>query len=191
MANINLATSRLLLAGSVLVGSTLCATEVRADGIDGYWFLTRAPASLGPAPRLILVVLILLVDYALNLLVIAVPASRFGVPLATSGREMVVFTLLAQAADRIGMGASILLVVCVRLLLPGTVTMGALGATVPYMLALNFVSSGALVWLLARHFLLARWAVDRRPALAIATAAAVFTNPAWAVAASRLFGFGR
>jgi hypothetical protein len=130
----------------------------------------------------------LMFDYALNVVVVALPASRYGVPLAMSARDTVVFTLIAQVADRIGMALGIAIVIGVRLVMPGVMTMAALGATTPYMLALNFMTSGALVWLLARHYLVQRWNVPYRRASTIAIAAAVLTNPAWAIGVAPLVG---
>jgi hypothetical protein len=43
--------------------------------------------------------LVLVFDYVLNVLVVAVPASRYGVSILKLAREMVGFTLIAQVAD--------------------------------------------------------------------------------------------
>src|SRR5690242_12643252 len=88
-----------------LVLLALCALGgvARADGIDiGAWVM-QLPSLAGPGVVLGFIVLSLLIDYALNFLVIGWPAKRWsGFSAGKTARELVRYTLWAQVADRIG-----------------------------------------------------------------------------------------
>jgi hypothetical protein len=183
--------STLPLVSVIVTGALWASQAAAADGFDVGWFLTRAPASVDPASRVCLAGVLLALDYGLNFLVIALPARRQGVKLVTSARDLVGFTFLAQIADRLGMVACVFIVALAQLVLPGRTTMASFAASTRYMLALNFVTSGAMVWILAEYYLAERWHVRRRPALWIASAAAVVTNPAWAIGMAPLLGWVR
>jgi hypothetical protein len=124
-------------------------------------------------------------DYLLNVVVIAVPAWRSGASLRSATRDMLGFTLIAQVADRVGMVACTVVGYCVHFI-PGVV-MHDLGLFVVSVLAGNFLTSGALIWFLARYYCARRWALPKRRSTIIATVASILTNPAWAIGAGFLF----
>jgi hypothetical protein len=120
----------------------------------------------------------LAVSYALNILVVGIPAVRVGPPrwrVVLGG--LAVLTILAQVADRI---CSIL----AGLLAPAVAHWFHFGREddlLAAQIAMNFALSGVVVGTLAIYFLRRRWSVARRPAWIIAIAAALVTNPAWAI----------
>src|SRR5258707_11139843 len=101
-----------LRLGSVLLA--LCATSglARADGIDlGAWVL-QLPSFGGPGTTLGFLALLLLIDYALNFLVIGWLAKSWSsLTLGKVAVELVWYTLWAQVADRLGALLSIPVVI--------------------------------------------------------------------------------
>jgi hypothetical protein len=176
--------------GFVIVLSVLglWTSDARADGFDVVWFWTRMPSSVRMPQRAILALLLLATDYALNAVVMAWPASRLGVPIGRALHDLIFFTAFAQFADRLGMFVSFIIVGCIQSALPGRVTMASLAASFPYVVALNFVTSGLLVLLASRYLLARRWNVPQRSVRNISVAAAIFTNPAWAIGIAPLLG---
>jgi hypothetical protein len=124
-------------------------------------------------------------DYLLNFVVIAVPAWRSGASLRRTARDMLGFTLIAQVADRVGMVACTVTAYCIHFL-PGIV-MHDLGLFVVGVVVANFLTSGALIWFLTRYYCVRRWALPKRRSTIIATVASILTNPAWAIGAGFVF----
>jgi len=170
----------LLVFLSALVACHFWASDAAADGFDVAWFVTRVPGSFGTMRGVLLAGLLLLLDYALNILVIAWPAAATGVPFKMAARELIGFTVFAQIADRLGMCVCVVLVLVAEVVAPGRTTMASIAAGVPYMLVLNFLTSGAFIWFLSYTYLVG-WSVGERRARWIASSAALLTNPAWAI----------
>jgi hypothetical protein len=97
--------------------------------------------------------------------------------------DMMGFTVIAQVTDRIGMLACCV----VALLLGGLAGVRSLGSIALVVLLSNFVTSGALIWFLARYYCARRWDLSRARSAIIATAAAILTNPAWAIGAGYIY----
>jgi hypothetical protein len=165
---------------SILAGSAVAfaPAPVMADGLDVVAYLTRVPP-VGSKPGTIgIVAAMMVVNYALNFLVIGLPAIRVAfVRLHLVCTGLVVLTLLGQLADRVGALAAVLLAQPVADLLGLT----GEGAWAWPLLGLNFLFSGVAVGVLAFYFLRRRWKVAGRASWVVAGAAAVFTNPAWAI----------
>jgi hypothetical protein len=151
-----------------------------ADGIDIVWLITRVGGPrLHPALEVAIVVGLLIVNYLLNVVVLGIPASRFlQIKLRALRKDLAAFTLLAQVADRASavggflLGSSIIEYTGPR---GEQEVVAGLFAGV----CLNFIFAGLAVGLLALWYLIRRWGVKRRRAIAIAVLTAVITNPAW------------
>jgi hypothetical protein len=178
------------------VACVLASADARADGIDIAWFVTRVGGwKVAPGRAALLVLMLAAINYAINAVVIGIPAYRAGVSGSKICRELVGLTVLGQIADRLGLVASAAAVavigVAVESLFHTTVRgVRDLGTFALVTVALNFLTSGVLIGLLVRHYVCRRWSQPRRKGLAIALAAAVLTNPAWAVATSMSPWFG-
>ncbi|MFY9570170.1 MAG: hypothetical protein WAV20_02050 [Blastocatellia bacterium] len=152
-----------------------------ADGIDVVWFITRVgSSSIHPVLSAAIVVGLMLLNYLLNLVVIGMPATRaLQVKFGALSKDLAVYTLLAQIADRVcAVGGLALSFLIVALMGPE----GEQGLKVGFLLgvALNFVFSALAVGSLALWYLRRRWRVEGS-AMVIAMRAAVITNPAWAM----------
>lgn len=143
-----------------------------------------------------MVFVLMLANYALNFLVIGWPAIR--VSPATPRRiaiGLIVLTVLGQVADRLGAFVTLIVLAPLGRAYEDYIVRhirgespGAFGTWLSQhmwlgehaSLILNFFFSGAAVALLTWVFL-RRWSVSRSIAWKITLAAAVFTNPAWAI----------
>jgi hypothetical protein len=163
----------------------LWTSTAHADGIDIAWFLTRVGGwKHNPVRASLLVLALAAINYLLNWVVIGLPAIRAGVPVRRVSRDLVGLTIIGQVMDRVGMVASALV---------GSVGVGALftvlhvsvrdvGPLILGTVIVNFLSSGILIGFLVRHYVCRRWEQPRRSGRLIGIAAAVLTNPAWAIA---------
>jgi len=116
---------------------------------------------------------LMLANYALNALVVGLPAVRWGTePAPRVARGLVTFTLLGQVADRIGAVVAVPLMALYALIFRG-------GGWVAPLLVCNFVLSGLAVAWMAYRFHRFRWGVARDRARLLAVLAGVLTNPAW------------
>ena len=174
-----------------LVYCTRLCVPAHADGIDAVAYLTRAgdghsvPAILG------IVLCLMLANYVLNYFVIGLPAIEFGHADSNKvRRDLISLTLWGQAADRIGAVAAPLVLgffgILTYLLKKFTGInldmKGGVSSVVTLLLCFNFLLSGLAVGALSFQYLNKRWRISRRTSYKIALAAAVFTNPAWALA---------
>lgn len=152
-----------------------------ADGFDVVWLMTRVGGwSIHPVLSATIVVGLMLINYLLNLVVIGMPSAQaLHVKVGAFSKDIAVYTLLAQLADRAcAVGGFALSFLIIALAGPE----GEQGLKVGFLVgvALNFVFSSVSVGLLALWYLRRRWGVEG-PATAIALRAAVITNPAWAM----------
>jgi hypothetical protein len=179
---------RLRIVTASALGSSvgLWAPSARADGIDIVWLFTRVGGwKQSPLRATALLGALIVIDYLLNFVVIAIPASRFGVSVRVAAIDMIFFTIIAQVADRVGIVACATVAYCIHFI-PGVV-MHNIGILMAAILLVNFLTSGALIWFLARYYCAHRWALPKRKSTIIATIASILTNPAWAVGAGFLF----
>ena len=158
------------------------SASARADGIDIVWLITRVGGHrLHPAIQVAAVVGLMVVNYLLNLLVLGIPAARFlQIKVRSLSKDLVVFTLLAQIADRASAVGGFLLgdsVIELANLRGEQKVIAALAVGV----CLNFIFAALAVGLLALWYLIRRWGIKRHRALTIAAFTAVITNPAWAM----------
>jgi hypothetical protein len=159
-----------------------------ADGIDILWFFTRVGGwKESPWRAVGILTTLIAVDYGLNVLVIGLPAWRSGVPLRRAALDLLSLTLVAQVADRAGTVAYSLTSYALDRL--GLITVRDLGLWVVGILLATFITSGVLLWFLAKFFCSRRWNLPQRQSNRIATAAAVITNPAWAIGAALIVHF--
>jgi hypothetical protein len=186
----HIAFGRLAVAFALGAATCIVPSTVRADVIDITWFLTRVGGwRQSPLRAVTAVVVLMAINYAVNLIVIAVPVVKAGFPPSRAARDLIGFTLIAQVLDRIGM----LLCSGLIVLLGFTVERvggASAGAAVAAIVGLNFISSGVLIGFLARYYLARRWGMPKRLTGIVAVAAALFTNPAWMVATAGVPFFG-
>jgi hypothetical protein len=180
--------------GEVFVGVGVLAiiagwsSNALADGIDIPWFFTRVGGwKASPWRAVGILTTLIVVDYGLNVLVIGLPAWRSGVPLCRAALDLLSLTLVAQVADRAGIVAYSLTSYALDRL--GLITVRDLGLWVVAILLASFITSGVLLWFLAKFFCSRRWKLPQRQSNLIATAAAVITNPAWAIGAAFIVHF--
>lgn len=161
---------------------SLPSAPANADGIDVVWMMTRVGGSrTHPALLAAMVVGLMIVNYLLNVVVVGIPAARaLNIKVAGLLRDLAVFTLLGQVADRVGAIAGLLLSSLIGSI-AGVGGERGLELEIIIALAINFIFSGLAVAALALWYLRRRWGVERRPAFAIAAMAGVITNPAWAM----------
>ena len=167
-----------VIALIVLCG-VLASVPANADGIDLIPWLTRVYSPVASVPVIALLVAVLMVvNYALNLLVIGLPAVKVGPP---SGRQVAIsllwLTLFGQVADRVGA----FLALSVSLPIADALNLKGEGNWVVPLFGASFVFSGLAVGALAFYFLRWRWKVAKRPSWIISVASAVLTNPTWAL----------
>ena len=185
--------ARILMCALAMVGLALPAC---ADGIDiSVWF-TRVFARTSGTMTAVVILGLMLVNCATNLLVVVLPAVRSGpVKMKEALHDLAGFTLFGQVADRLGAVLAVILSLPLLYfedkwnLFPGDPGDEVPGMTslVVTLASVGALCSGVVVGLLAFHYAHRRWKVERRPALRIAIAAGVLTNPMlWALAA----GFG-
>jgi hypothetical protein len=168
----------LVLMALVLLGGVCTGTEALADGVDLVPYLTRVGGHDSVLRVSAMVVLLMVINYALNFLVVGWPAIRFGPPgLRTVAKGLVWFTLIGQVADRVGAVAAGFAAGSVAELMG---LRGEGGWLMP-LLVLNFIFSGIAIAGLALFFLRRRWRLSPSPSTAIAIVAAVVSNPAWAL----------
>jgi hypothetical protein len=166
----------------------LWPSTAHADGIDIAWFLTRVGGwRQSPFRAVLLIGAIAAANYLLNMLVVVLPAVLSGAPVKRAALDVIGFTFIAQVADRAGMVAYSLTVYTLDVFMH--VVSKDLGEAVIFVLAANFFTSGILLWFLARHYCLKRWNLPRRRSVAISWAAAILTNPSWAIATAAIPGF--
>jgi len=167
----------------VLAAVILQPVVARADGFDVVWFFTRVPEwDLHPIRGVLALAALMAANYLLNLLVIGLPAMKLGTPRARVGRDLIGFTLLGQVADRLG---AILGGMSLYFLAPKSES--EVGLVILAALVASFLLSGLFIGLLARHYLTRRWKLTGRAVPWIVTAAALLTNPAWAMATAYLY----
>ena len=169
---------------------TACAALVlsplaRADGLDSSYFVRFNSLDHSWSYFWSVLTLIMLANYALNFVVVGMPAIlRASAQPRSVALGLIVFTILGQLADRIGAYAGIFVSVPIwatlSKLFPSQ-SHGGLGSPVfGYSLfAANLLCSGIAVGALALFFLRKRWKVPKPLSWKIALAAAVLTNPAW------------
>ncbi|HXU36778.1 MAG TPA: hypothetical protein VN937_10485 [Blastocatellia bacterium] len=171
---------RLVICLAMLV---FLSTNARADGIDLVPFLTRVGGwRVHPVVSVGLVIGLMLVNYLVNLAVIAVPAARVSeIKFRTLARDLIGFTFLAQIADRVAAVAGLFIGLFI---IDRSGVHGEEGLLKGFLvgIALNFVFAGVAIGFLAFRYLGHRWGILKRPAIVIAIAAGVFTNPAWLMA---------
>lgn len=173
--------SRKVLTLAVVVLFVLITpVSARADGIDIWWLITRVGGPRQhPAVQVAIVLALMIVNYLLNLAVLGVPAARFlQIKVRTLTKDLIVFTLLAQVADRGSAVAGFLLGLSLMELAGLKGEQGMLDGIL-LGVCLNFIFAGLAVGSLALWYLMRRWGVKRRRAIAIAVLTAVITNPAW------------
>lgn len=171
---------RVFTLAIVVVLVLVIPASTYADGIDIVWLITRVGGgSLHPAFELAIVVGLMTVNYLLNLVVLGITAARFlKIKLRALAKDLAAFTLLAQIADRASavggflLGSSIIDLADIR-------GEQSVVAAVFVGVCLNFIFAGLSVGALALWYLIRRWGVKRRRAIAIAVLTAVITNPAW------------
>lgn len=156
--------------------------DADADALDVAWFLSRVGGwSHSPLRAMSLLIGLMVVNYVTNILVIGLPARSIGQRTTVlMARDLVWFTLVAQGVDRLSavIGATLGFVFVTA---GGAHGETALGLGLAIGIPLNFLLAGIAVGLLA-HWLLGRWGVVGRSRRNIALAAAILTNPAWAMA---------
>jgi len=141
----------------------------------------NASSGLGnnPVVEAVFVVVLLAINYLLNLVVLGLPTARtLGTSLRTLAKALLGFTLLAQVADRISAVAGFPLGILMSDLWG---VQGEQGLVVGIWIGivLNFALSGLAICLLALWYLLRKWRVRRRPSIRIAALTGLLTNPAW------------
>ncbi|MFA6186902.1 MAG: hypothetical protein WC770_06815 [Phycisphaerae bacterium] len=150
-----------------------------ADGIDVVSYLARVGSSQESMIGIVVkVVLLMMVNYALNLAVIGFPAIKIGkVKSRTVVIGLIWLTLLGQIADRLGA----LLATPLAGELAWILGLRGEGNWFWTLIGQNFLFSGIAVGALAFYFVRMRWCVGTGPSWAIVIAAAIITNPAWAI----------
>jgi len=164
----------------VLTFILITPAAASADGIDLVWLITRV-GGLGNNPMVeaALVVVLLAINYFLNLVVMGLPAARtLGTNVRTLAKALLGFTLLAQVADRISAVSGFLLGVLMSDLL-GVQGEHGLVVAIWIGIVLNFAISGLAICLLALWYLLRKWRVRRRTSIRLAALTGLITNPAW------------
>jgi hypothetical protein len=180
--------TRLVTSIAVLATFTAWSSAARADGIDIAWLFTRVGGwKESPLRAAAMLLALIAVNYLLNVLIIVMPAWRSGVAFQRAAFDMLGFTVIAQVADRMGMFAFSVAVYWLARL--RVVVAHDLGFWVGAALLANFVTSGILIWFLAKFYCASRWGLPKRRSNLIATVAAVLTNPAWAIGAGLIPGF--
>jgi hypothetical protein len=170
----------------VLLPALVFALPAYADGLDLAYF-TRIEGEHSTMGIIGLMILLMIANYALNFLVIGLPALKAGpTTIRSVSFGLVLLTLLGQVADRLGAILAFIVV------LPGILNppltnpwafLGPLAFLGPWsLLCLNFLFSGIAVGGLAFYFLRRWWHVASRPAWIIAVGAAILTNPTWVLA---------
>lgn len=171
---------KLLCMTIVLTFILITPAAASADGIDLVWLITRV-GGLGNNPMVeaALVVVLLAINYFLNLVVMGLPAARtLGTNVRTLAKALLGFTLLAQVADRISAVSGFLLGVLMSDLL-GVQGEHGLVVAIWIGIVLNFAISGLAICLLALWYLLRKWRVRRRTSIRLAALTGLITNPAW------------
>jgi hypothetical protein len=157
-----------------LLAFALAAQPAWADGIDLGVFLTRINSAKHSAGAVWgIIAAAMLANYILNLIVIGIPARKFGGESVTSVLVGMVFlTAAGQIADRIGWLITLIL----------TIFFFGLDSNYngPLSYLLFFICCGAPVAALALFFLRHVWFVPTRPAWITAAAAGTITNSCWA-----------
>lgn len=173
-------TQKLLFLTIVLTFILITPPVTRADGIDVVWLITQVGGpDTHPVVVAVLVVVLLAINYLLNLVVMGLPAARtLGTSVRTLAKALLGFTLLAQIADRISAVAGFLLGALMSDLL-GIQGEHGLVVAIWIGIVLNFVLSGLAICLLALWYLLRKWRVRRRTSIRIAALTGLITNPAW------------
>ena len=163
---------------SVIIASSVAPAQ--ADGVDIVPYLTRVGWAQSTLGIIASVLGLMVINYVLNLVVIGWPAIHFGhIDIGRVTRGLVALTLLGQVADRLG--ALLASPITVLTLVVTHHTEGE-GVWFLPLLAFNFVLSGIAILMLVLYFLRRRWHVARGLSWSIGLAAAVLTNPAWAIA---------
>jgi hypothetical protein len=160
------------------LAASLVSPVARADAIDLVPYFTRVPGGHSRPVVVGLVVVLMLVNYGLNVLVVGLPAFKAS---PASARTILLglawMTLWGQLADRAGAFLALLSADG----LAGLLRVDGEGAWFVPVLGMNFLFSGLAVGVLALYFLRRRWQVARRTAWLTALAAGIITNPAWAI----------
>ena len=185
---------RALIVGSICL---LLGAPAYGDGLSLDYFLRFRTYRESITYIWSMVAALMFINYVLNFLVIGLPAMCFGGARPRKvGIGLIFLRFIGQIADRLGA------VIALLALVPFTRAFGdyiqhdirheptsAFGRWLSQhlwlgehaLLMLNFFFSGAAIALLA-WFFLRRWSITRSLSWKIALAAAIFTNPAWAIA---------
>jgi hypothetical protein len=127
---------------------------------------------------LVAIVAMLLVDFALNGLVVGWAAKRWsGLDKRTLIADLIRLTLLGQVADRAGAVLGLILGALTDPLYPHH---GEASYFVPFLVA-NFVCTSIFIFGLVGWFARARWKLSWKRTCVLGTLAAIFTNPIWAL----------
>jgi|HubBroStandDraft_1064217.scaffolds.fasta_scaffold178821_1 hypothetical protein len=160
-------------------GACLVPVTARADAVDFWSVFSRVGNwKESPVKAVVLLVVVLAVNYALNLVVLGLPARRLGFGLKRSAKDLIGFTLFAQVADRLGIVVGFAVATACAFLFKFKGENG-LGEWFLAGIALNFVFCGIAVGFLAYHYLKRRWALPVTKSRWLALAAGVITNPSW------------
>src|SRR5438309_8781103 len=167
------------LATTVILHSIPLSTA-SADGVDVVWLMTRVGGwRLHPALSVAMVVGLMLLNYALNVVFIGIPAARSSsIKKGVIARDLAGFTIIGQIADRIGALAGLIFSFAIMSIV-GMEGEAALRTGFLAGAAANFILSGLAVGALAFWYLTRRWQVERRCAKVIALFAGLITNPGW------------
>lgn len=151
---------------------TLCAKGF-ADGVDIVSMLTLMPSGKSVLITVVWIGMALLLNYALNFLIIGFPLIlKFKISFSSAGVGLIYLTLLGQIADRIGLFLGVVGLVatcwqCSSKILQVTSLMLYYGlASLP-------------IALLSLGFLRGRWKINWLPSVVISLVAGVLTNPNW------------
>jgi hypothetical protein len=180
--------ARIIAVGIVL----LAVASAYADGLNSSYFVRFDSDDHSWTYFWTVVTLIMLVNYALNFIVIGAPAVwKASSSVKTISMGLVVLTILGQVADRIGAFAAIFLAMPLAALFNVLIRSSVPGLENPAfgygIFTANLLCSGIAVGFLAWWFLRKRWSVPQSLSWKIALAAAFLTNPAWVLLVPRVW----
>jgi hypothetical protein len=164
-------TRRVALACVALLAlSSTC----RADGLDLYAWVVRLPPGSNALVVLAAIAAILVVDYALNFLVVGWAASKWStVGRRQVARDLVLLTLFGQVADRAGAILGLIFGSMTDPLYPHSSEASFL---LPLVVA-NFVCTAVLIALLVVWFARKKWSITGKRSWGLAVPAGILTNP--------------
>jgi len=164
--------------------SLVLSSSAWADGLNSSYFVRFNSDEHSWSYCVVVLMLIMLANYALNFAVIGMPAIvRASAPVRIVALGLIALTILGQLADRIGAFAAIFVSMPIYAALSPLFPSQSHGLDTPAffysLIGANLLCSGIAVGLLALFFLRRRWAVSSSLSWKIALAAAILTNPAW------------